>query len=180
MTDTPTMAQLLELARGPIGALRMRIALGELFDQNLTARAHRIAETAHAGQDDKSGTAYISHPHRVATRLTAQRAGEEAVALAWLHDVVEDTSLTLEDVAAAFPHMPDLIDALDAITHRPGEARTDYYDRVKASPLALTVKRADIADNTDPARTKFLDEPTRERLAAKYAKALAHLDGEDQ
>jgi len=180
MTDRPTMAQLLELARDPIGSLRLAIARGEFVDLNLTARAHFIADVAHNGQVDKSGTAYISHPHRVAVRLTAQRAGEKVVALGWLHDVVEDTSLSLEDMAAAFPLMDDLIAGLDAITHRPGEPRPDYYDRVKASRLALTVKLADIADNTDPARTQLLDEPTQMRLAAKYAKALAHLSGDDQ
>lgn len=173
----PTMAALLELAADPIGALRMQIALNQDLPASVTSRARYIAEVAHRGQPDKVGADYIGHPHRIAVSLIAQKASHVAVALGWLHDVVEDTALTLDDIAAAFPLMDDLIAALDAITARPNEPRTDYYDRVKANAIALEVKLVDIADNTDPARTAQLDEATRDRLADKYAKALAHLTG---
>lgn len=171
----PTMAALRELAADPIGALRMRIALWQDLPMNVTARAAYIAETAHRGQVDKSGADYITHPHRIAVSLIAQKATHVAVALGWLHDVVEDTALTLDDIAAAFPLMDDLVQALDAITHRPGEPRADYYARVKADPIALEVKLADIADNTDPVRSALLGEADRVRLAAKYAKAMDDL-----
>lgn len=96
-------------------------------------------------------------------------------AIAWLHDVVEDTDVQLADLRTQFP--PQVVDAVDAISHRPDELRADYYTRVVSNPLARQVKLADIDDNTDPARTAVLDDATRSRLAAKYAaapEALAH------
>ncbi len=65
----------------------------------------------------------------------------------------------------------EIVDAVDALTKRPGETRQDYYARVRQNTRALQVKHADIDDNTDPARTALLDETTRARLAQKYAAA---------
>lgn len=136
----------------------------------LSELARRIATAAHAGQVDKAGRPYIMHPARVAGRV----AGDEfAVAAAWLHDVVEDTSVTLKDIAAQFPI--DVVTAVGALTRRSGEGPGDYYRRIRAVPLAVTVKLADLADNGDPERLALLDAPTRDRLIAKYAKARAAL-----
>jgi len=78
-----------------------------------------------------------------------------------------DTEVSLDDLR---DHFPDLVvDAVDAMSKRPGEPLKDYYARVMAHPVARTVKLADIADNTDPNRLALLDEPTRVRLTAKYA-----------
>lgn len=136
----------------------------------LIAVARGIAETAHEGQVDKSGAAYIEHPRRVAERVSGDPG---AVVVAWLHDVVEDTEVTLAELAERFP--PQIVAAVDAVTKRAGEAKADYYRRVAADPLALAVKRADIADNTDPVRLGALPPDTRERLRAKYAAALEQL-----
>ncbi|PPK92646.1 HD domain-containing protein [Kineococcus xinjiangensis] len=144
---------------------------------DLVAAARELAASAHAGQVDKAGAPYLSHPERVAARVAAQvpSGPAEAVAVAWLHDVVEDTSVTAEELrAAGFPER--VVAAVLALTRVPGEEPDTYYARVAADPLALRVKRADIADNTDPARVAALDGATRERLAAKYAHALAVLD----
>lgn len=130
-----------------------------------------FAAAAHMGQTDKAGQPYIDHPRRVARRLENPTVLELSVA--WLHDVVEDTNLTvwhIEDMFGA-----EVAAAVDAITHRAGETRTDYYARVKANPVALKVKLADIADNTDPERLAALDPTTRARLQAKYANALIEL-----
>lgn len=133
--------------------------------------AAELAERAHAGQVDKSGAAYIDHPRRVAARVTSDAA--RAVAL--LHDVIEDTDTTdVELLNAGIPS--EVVDAVLALTRRRGQAPTDYYAAVAANTLALEVKRADIADNTDPARAALLDDATRVRLAAKYAKATKLLD----
>lgn len=132
----------------------------------LSTRAEAIARAAHAGQVDKSGQPYIDHPARVAARVQGDELLE---AIAWLHDVVEDTDVQLVDLQAEFPL--EVVDAVDAITHRPGEPRADYYARVSRNLLARQVKDADIDDNTDPARTALLDDATRSRLAAKYAAA---------
>lgn len=135
--------------------------------QHAIAAAMLVATLAHAGQLDKLSAPYIDHPRRVARYLRDQTWQVQVVA--WLHDVVEDTVVTLEAIRQAFG--PVIADAVDAITHRPHESRVDYYARVKGNAIALVVKEADIADNTDPARTAGLDPQTRQRLATKYVQA---------
>jgi (p)ppGpp synthase/HD superfamily hydrolase len=129
--------------------------------------AARIAEQAHEGQRDKSGQPYIGHPARVAAHLTADDAPDEVVAAGWLHDVLEDTKITADDLRnSGIPQRT--IDAVNALTHLPGEPLETYLARVRENPDALQVKFADLHDNTDPARTRMLDQATRDRLAAKY------------
>lgn len=140
------------------------------MSDRISKTAEAIARAAHAGQVDKSGHPYIEHPARVAESVQGDELLE---AIAWLHDVVEDTNVQLVDLQQQFPQ--DVVDAVDAITHRPHEPRSEYYARVRSNRLALLVKRADIADNTDPARIALLDAPTRARLAAKYDAALKAL-----
>jgi (p)ppGpp synthase/HD superfamily hydrolase len=139
---------------------------------DLVVLAEQLATRWHAGQTDKLGEPYIGHPRRVAARLTM--AEQRIVAL--LHDVLEDTEATREGlIAAGFP--PDIIAAIDALTRRPGETEHDYLARVCRSPLAVTVKRADIADNRDPERIARLPDPAlRHRLEQKYDHALTLLD----
>ncbi|NUT53070.1 MAG: HD domain-containing protein [Saccharothrix sp.] len=133
--------------------------------------AIRIARAAHEGQVDKSGSPYIDHPLRVMARVS----GEHARLAAVLHDVVEDTSVTAEDLlAAGCPS--EVVATVLALSHRDGESQEDYLARVLADPVAVEVKRADIADNTSPPRLARLDPATRDRLRAKYARALAILD----
>ena len=134
---------------------------------HLEATAELVARMAHAGQVDKAGEPYITHPTRVVARI---RAGEHLDrAAAWLHDVVEDTDVTLDDLRAVVS--PTVVSAVDALTHREGETRTDYYARILQSPTALRVKTADIDDNADPERLARLDPATREWLTAKYENA---------
>lgn len=132
------------------------------------ATAALIATLAHSGQTDKAGLPYIDHPRRVVGLLNTPTTQEQVVA--WLHDVVEDTPVTLDAIAAAFG--PAVAAAVDAITHRRNEPRVDYYARVRANPTAVRVKLADIADNTNPDRLAALDPATAERLTRKYAKAV--------
>lgn len=137
-----------------------------MMRDRINTRAEAIARAAHSGQVDKSGQPYIEHPARVAARVQGDELLE---AIAWLHDVIEDTDVQLADLRAEFPDA--VVDAVEAISHRAGEPRVDYYARVARNPLARQVKDADIDDNTDPARTALLDSATRTRLAAKYAAA---------
>lgn len=135
--------------------------------------AVRIAREAHAGQSDKSGQPYIGHPLRVMAALDGAHERMAAV----LHDVIEDTPVTADDLrAAGCPE--EVVAAVVALSRGDGEAQGDYLARVAANPLARTVKLADIADNSSPARLAALDEPTRARLTAKYAAALAYLRGD--
>ncbi|MBM7863901.1 HD domain-containing protein [Lentzea nigeriaca] len=135
------------------------------------ADAIAIATSAHDGQVDKSGRPYIGHPLRV----MASVSGEHAQMAAVLHDVIEDTSVTAADLSSrGCPSA--VVDAVVALSHLPDEPQADYLRRVAANPLAVTVKRADIADNLSPARMARLDDETRARLEIKYATALRLLD----
>lgn len=129
--------------------------------------AIQVARQAHEGQLDKSGRPYIAHPLRVMGALRDEHERMAAV----LHDVVEDTSVTIADLSeAGCP--PPVLAAIEAVTKQPGEDQRTYLSRVAANPIALAVKRADIADNLSPDRMSRLDKQTQERLRAKYASAL--------
>lgn len=120
-------------------------------------RAIALAAAAHAGQFDKAGQAYILHPLRVMLRVTLEHERMAAV----LHDVVEDTAVTLAQlVAEGFP--PAVIAAVDALTKRPGESRTQAAQRAAADPVARQVKLADNAENMDLSR---IENPTERDFA---------------
>lgn len=132
--------------------------------------ARAIAHVAHAGQTDKAGNPYVEHPRRVADRL--RRAGESdaIVAAGWLHDVLEDTELTRDDLHAAGIDW-SVICWVEDVTRTREVSPEDYYERIRGVYGARVVKLADIADNTDPDRLALLDDPTIARLVRKYAKA---------
>lgn len=122
-----------------------------------------LAWDAHAGQTDKVGVDYIQHPLEVMRRVTTHE--EKTVAV--LHDVVEDTAVTLHQLRAML-FSPEIVEAVDALTKRPGEPLAESMARVLASPLAVTVKKADISHNTDPVRQAGLVPAERARLTLKY------------
>jgi len=133
-------------------------------------RALALATRAHTGQVDKVGQPYIQHPQRVA----AQFADEALRVIAILHDVVEDTSVTLEEIAAAFG--PEIAADVDALTRRAGEAYMDFVRRAAQRPRARQVKLADLGDNLDLSRLPRITDQDKERLA-RYRQALAFLEG---
>lgn len=110
-------------------------------------RAIALAASAHSGQRDKAGKPYIFHPLRV--MLSVESLEEQLAAI--LHDVVEDTSVTLDDLRVeGFPD--SVIVAVDALTKRSGESRIDAAARAAANPIARRVKLADVRDNMDLSR----------------------------
>ena len=130
--------------------------------------AKNLAAQMHAGQTDKAGLPYITHPMRVAGRLDSP----EAQVVGWLHDTVEDTNLTLADIEARFG--PDTAAAVDAVSRREGEAWADYIDRVRAHPLARQVKISDLIDNSNLSRIPRVT--LRDvRRQARYNQALQKL-----
>lgn len=132
-------------------------------------RAIEIAAAAHAGQLDKAGQPYILHPLRVMLRLEGLHERMAAV----LHDVVEDTTVTLAQLhAEGFP--PAVLDAVDALTKRAGETRLQAAARAAAHAVARAVKLADNAENMDLSR---LPNPTAKDLArlAEYQAVRALL-----
>lgn len=137
---------------------------------DLVTTARAIATDAHRGQVDKAGAPYIGHPARVAGHAAAAGGDERVIAAAWLHDVVEDTDVTPDDLrAAGIPD--DVVAAVVALSKVHGQSVEDYFAGVNRDPIAIAVKHADLADNTDPARLAVLDAETRARLVAKYARA---------
>jgi (p)ppGpp synthase/HD superfamily hydrolase len=128
-------------------------------------RALGIALEAHAGQESKDGLPYILHPLRLMARM---QTDDERIA-AMLHDVVEDSAVTLEDLRAAGFSEP-VLEAVRLLTHEEGIGYDEYVERLRANPLARKVKLADLEDNSDIRRLSGLEEKDVERLR-KYHRA---------
>lgn len=124
---------------------------------------------AHSGQQDKGGNPYILHPLRVMASMT----GEDHQVVAVLHDVVEDSGLTIDQIAEDFGWT--VADAVGALTRREGEDYMAFIDRCARNPIARTVKLADLEDNMDIRRLGR--EPTAEdaKRQAKYVEAHIRL-----
>lgn len=134
-------------------------------NQELLARAVSIAEKAHAAQKDRYGAPYILHPLRVMARV---HSPEERI-VAVLHDVVEDTDWTFDQLAAE-GFSPEIIQALDSVTKRPGEPYPLFVQRSAANPMGRKVKLADLEDNMDLRRMTDLTPQDLPRLQ-KYLSA---------
>jgi (p)ppGpp synthase/HD superfamily hydrolase len=138
--------------------------------------AKTIAFMAHRGQVDKAGLPYFGHPRRVADAVVAagntwnEATEERLIVIAYLHDVLEDTDVTEEDLAIAGIDWSS-IESVKVITKRKGQSLDEYYALVKGDWYARQVKLADIADNSDLRRLAMLDDETIVRLTRKYAKA---------
>ena len=118
-----------------------------MSELELLEKAIAIAVDAHRGQKDRYDAPYILHPLRVMSRL--QSPTEKTVAV--LHDVVEDTDWTFEDLRdEGFPE--PILEALDCLTKRDGEPYEKLVKRSAANPLARRVKIADLEDNMDVRR----------------------------
>ena len=116
-------------------------------------KAYEIACAAHKGQVDKAGVDYINHPIAVAALVDTE--SEKIVAL--LHDVAEDTPITLANMAS-MGFCDDIVKALDCLTKREGESRESYLRRIKNNPLATVVKMADLQHNSDITRINNLTD----------------------
>lgn len=130
-------------------------------------KALRIALRAHRGQRDKAGRAYILHPIHVA--LGVRGKSERIVAL--LHDVLEDSDMTIEDLGFLNEEEKE---ALLLLTHPKNEPYFDYINWVKENKIARAVKMSDLKHNSDASRLKEITEKDRQRFA-KYQKARAIL-----
>lgn len=137
----------------------------------LTIRAMNIAYAAHHGQVDKAGVPYVFHPLHLAETMD----DEISCCAALLHDTVEDTAVTLEDLAKEFP--AEVVEAVRLLTHDPSENYLEYVRRIKGNSVAMKVKLADLAHNSDQSRFAGV-QVSEERLGYfrdKYAKARAIL-----
>ncbi|OYQ61795.1 GTP pyrophosphokinase [Pseudanabaena sp. SR411] len=140
--------------------------------ETLLALAIEIANQAHAGQLDKAGKPYISHPLTV----MAQMDTLESKIVAVLHDAIEDSDLKIESlVKQGFPEF--ITDAIAAITKLEGEQYEDYILRVKSNAIARKVKIADLTHNMDITRIANPTEKDFQRLE-RYKKVLQELQQE--
>jgi hypothetical protein len=131
--------------------------------------ALQIAVKAHAGQKDKSGEPYIFHPIRVMQRCSTPKA--KIVAL--LHDTVEDTDVTFEELEAA-GFDSGTLGALRLVTHEKDVPYDEYIDALMHDPVAVEVKLADLEDNSDIRRLKEIGAKDVERLK-KYLRTHRRL-----
>ena len=140
----------------------------------LTKKAMQIAYAAHHGQTDKGGMPYICHPLHLAESME----DEVSCCAALLHDVAEDTDVTLADLAEVFP--AELIDVLKLLTHEKGTDYLEYVRGIRQNPIAVKVKLADLAHNSDQTRIADcgMDEETKSYFRSKYARAKAVLQEE--
>lgn len=141
----------------------------------LTNKAIRIAYRAHHGALDTSGIPYILHPVHLAEQMT----DEYTTIAALLHDVVEDTYVTIEDLRSeGFPE--EVLDAIRLLTHEDGVPYLDYVAAIKNNPIAKAVKLADLRHNMDQTRFSGSEQlmPSEEKMEyyrKKYEPALALL-----
>lgn len=136
----------------------------------LTNKAIKIAYQAHHGQTDKSGIPYIFHPYHLAEQMD----DEYSVCVALLHDTVEDTDITLQQLAEEFP--AEIVEAVRLMTHAPEEPYLSYVARIKTNPLAKKVKLADLRHNTDQTRMENADVAMLTRYQKKYQRAIEILE----
>lgn len=138
--------------------------------QSQSEKAYEIAKKAHLGQIDKAGEDYIKHPEKVASFVNS----DEEKAVAYLHDVIEDTELTLEDLRE-YGFSEEVLEAVDVITKKKGQDYQTYLNSVKENKLARVVKLADLRHNSDLTRLINITEKDIERKE-KYQKAIDFLN----
>ena len=140
---------------------------------DMTKKALKLSFEAHKDQVDKSGMPYVYHPFHLAEQM--QSESETVVAL--LHDVVEDTEYTLDDIKE-MGFSDEVIDALVLMTHDESVPYMDYVAKIKSNPIATAVKLADLKHNSDLSRIDTVNAKAIKRVQ-KYIDAVRLLTGED-
>ena len=132
----------------------------------LTKKAMKIAFEAHKEQVDKTGVPYIYH----SIHLAEQMNEEDTICVALLHDVVEDTNVTFEDLEKE-GFTREIIEALKLLTHDESVPYLEYVKEIKNNSIATAVKIADLNHNSDLTRLDVIDEKAKDRVE-KYKKAI--------
>ena len=140
-----------------------------MINTKLTRLASKIAYKAHEGQTDKAGVPYIFHPIHIAEQMDS----EESCVVALLHDVIEDSDITLEILSKYFND--DIITALRVLTKKENDDYTMYIKRVKTNKLATKVKIKDLEHNRDLRRLDEVTDKDRKR-SLKYWQAIKYLE----
>lgn len=172
MMTNPTDALAPAASVTPIAAPALHSAPAPAVDADAAAQvalAKGIAFVAHRGQVDQVGADYIDHPGRVAEHFDAATE-PTATAAAWLHDVIERSAVSEQELLEAGVR-PDIVEVVLLLTRTPEMSDDAYFARIRTNPLARRVKLADVADNSAPWRLRKLDYDAQQRLAAKYRHA---------
>ena len=135
-----------------------------------TKEALKLCFNAHKEQTDKSGLPYVFHPFHLAEQMQT----EDTTIVALLHDVVEDTDYTIEDLVK-MGFSKAVTDAIELMTHEKGVDYMEYVAAIKENPIAKIVKLADLKHNSDISRLESVDQKALERRE-KYLKAIAFLE----
>ena len=135
-----------------------------------TKLAMKIAYDAHCGQVDKTGVPYIYHPIHIAERME----DEDSTIVALLHDVIEDTELTIEDLRK-YGFSNEILESINVITKRKDDDYFNYIERIKNNKIALKVKVEDLRHNMDLTRIENVTQKDLIRLE-KYKKAEKFLN----
>lgn len=141
----------------------------------LTNKALKLAYAAHQGQTDQSGIPYIFHPYHLAELMP----DEITICTALLHDVVEDTDITIEDLEKDFPK--EVTEALSLLTRKKGTDYLEYIYSIRENHVARVVKLADVIHNLDETRIACCKDISDEKLKyrrEKYKKARMILEEE--
>ena len=128
-----------------------------------------LATEGHRGQTRPDGTPFILHPLRVALSLRDEVDQVAAV----LHDLVEDSPITLDDLRAR-GYSAEVVEAVDHVTRREGESYEQFVERIAPHPRARRIKLADLADNMDVRRLHAFEASDGERMA-RYHRAWQRL-----
>ena len=137
----------------------------------MTKKALKVCFDAHKEQLDKSGLPYVFHPFHLAEQMTE----ELSCTVALLHDVVEDSDYSLDDLAK-MGFDGRVIEAVALMTHTEDVPYMEYVEKIKTNPIATAVKLADLRHNSDSSRLDTLTEWDLKR-EAKYKAAIALLEG---
>ena len=138
----------------------------------MTKKAIKLSFDAHKDQLDKSGLPYVFHPFHLAEQMT----DETTTAVALLHDVIEDTDYTLDDIRA-LGFTSEVLEAVALMTHAPDVDYMEYVKEIKKNPVARAVKLADLKHNSDMSRLDTVT-PYDITRAEKYKRAIALLEEE--
>lgn len=139
---------------------------------NLTKKALKISFNAHKNQVDKTGVPYVFHPFHLAEQMD----DEASVCVALLHDVVEDTEYTFDDLEKE-GFTKEIIDAIKLLTHDPSVPYLDYVNMIKENTIATKVKLADLKHNSDLSRLDLTVDKIPPKLDL-YLEAIKILNGE--
>lgn len=135
----------------------------------LTKLAIKISFEQHKDQKDKTGLPYVYHPFHLAEQMN----DENSTCVALLHDVIEDTDMTFEDLEQ-YGFNQEIINALKLLTHDENVSYMDYVKEIKNNEIAKKVKLADLKHNSDLTRLDVINEYDLERVK-KYQQAIEYL-----